>query len=288
MKHDLQAITVMGFFRTGIYTLYQDSLINTEVKMNRQITYIVGSYFDEFAKMPNVMTCTEFLESIQKDELPAPARFVIGQGISPDRISEILSSAETKKLGHLIHKDDFSQAEQKLTHKRVKKNTMITSPVKVSEALYRASLRLDSPAELQDHLTGKHIPGMSLNEAARQMFIAVSEKFFAMDENDSRNEYYFVINDFKSEYLRFVFPTSVLISYRIKSHKKRKNGSLAFEVETVFFQAMGKCVYRSDIKFSMYDYRYLNPIETRIAHENLYTEPVSRTMNPEYAEFCFS
>lgn len=38
--------------------------------MNRQITYIVGSYFDEFAKMPNVMTCTEFLESIQKDELP--------------------------------------------------------------------------------------------------------------------------------------------------------------------------------------------------------------------------
>ena len=255
--------------------------------MSRQIKYIVGSYFDEFAKSRNVMTCTEFVESIKNEELNHSVKYVFGQGISPDRISEIIDTAEKKNFMHLLHMDDLLQAGQELTHKRVRKNIMITSPVMISENLYRASLRLDHPAELHDHLTGKHIPGMVLNEAARQMFIAVSEKFFNRDENGDRMDYYFVINDFKSEYLRFVFPTTVLITYRIKSHKKRKNGALAFEVETAFFQALGKCVYKSEIKFSMYDYRYLNPIEAKIADESLYSEPAKSGMPPEYAEFCF-
>jgi hypothetical protein len=57
---------------------------------------------------------------------------------------------------------------------------MLSLPRRVSESCFEADVLVDDAGEhMSDHVSGQHLPGMVLIEAARQMILAVTEEFFS-------------------------------------------------------------------------------------------------------------
>jgi hypothetical protein len=86
--------------------------------------------------------------------------------------------------------------------------------VQVGDNSFEAALLLDERCELMaDHQTGQHIQGMILIEAARQLFLAVTEEYFFGQAVHDR--YYFVINNVEVKFTGFVFPLGTMLRYEI-------------------------------------------------------------------------
>ncbi|SEK00902.1 A-factor biosynthesis hotdog domain-containing protein [Paraburkholderia diazotrophica] len=66
-------------------------------------------------------------------------------------------------------------------------------------------------ADVSDHLTGHHIPGMLLAEASRQMMIAVVERFYLPVRR--RAPIRFVTHEMSLEYHDFMLPLPVDILF---------------------------------------------------------------------------
>lgn len=151
--------------------------------MNTQplnIKYIVGKQFSEFANNKKTVVLTDDLSSLlQNDQNEADnVKYIVGQGHSVSKINEILKNLKDENKKIALDRATFEIADRSLTHKHSEKNILVSAPRKLDTDNYSANLLIDSPAELEDHVTGQHIPGMLLVEASRQMFIAVMEKFF--------------------------------------------------------------------------------------------------------------
>jgi hypothetical protein len=77
----------------------------------------------------------------------------------------------------------------------------------------------DDCAEMSDHVTGMHIQGMVLTEAARQMMLAVGEKFLLPEA--LKGKAYFALRKVNSIYHQFGFPIEMKIVHEIKKLKIR-------------------------------------------------------------------
>jgi hypothetical protein len=191
--------------------------------MNMKNAIVIGNKFKQFADGCNVMTVSQIKNSYPKTVLPK-REVIIGQGLSKD------------DLGHLNDDVDIDTAELLyLTHKHQQKNVLITPPIQSTTVEYRCQLRIDEDcAEMSDHQTGQHIQGGLLLEAARQMLIAVNEKFIFSKNNKGNMS--FITNTVEIKYESYIFPLPVNMALKFLKIKQGRGSNVTASVSIKLFQ----------------------------------------------------
>lgn len=239
-------------------------------KRTSKVVYIIGNQFAEFAKMkPNTMLLSDFEKAINKNEIvDNQCKYVFGQGISIHFQKKLLNRARLQNLTHVFPNHVTESIEPCFTHKKNEKNIMITTPRKLSDDHYSTNLILDAPVELEDHVTGQHIPAMVLIEAARQFFIAIMEKYY-LNQNPPKKEYYFVLNQINSRFLNYVFPIPAKINAKVESFKQINPNNFSAKCELCFFQYPDRLCSSINMEFGMIYRKILSLLENNNAKEVL-------------------
>lgn len=211
-----------------------------------------------------------------------------GQGVSDKKLEIIESSIKILGLDQQIsiHPSSFEKhAAPEITHKHVNSNILITEPSPKDDG-YFARLKIDESCDdIRDHLTGKHLPGMLLTEAARQMVLAVSEKFIVSPADIGHATY--ITHKQTMEFKAFLFPIGVDIHAKIV--KLRRTGKVNFQavIRIDFLQGSVYAV-NSEFSFSGFDQRIIQQQETRQAmaaiERNLRQIPVEAPVQANHRE----
>ncbi|WP_235212729.1 AfsA-related hotdog domain-containing protein [Burkholderia paludis] len=228
--------------------------------------FIVGDRWGSVGIDEGMLSVSEFVSGLRAGRYHAPLPTLRpGFGVD-DRELEVLRreleqhGLDPVALSGMREPDCVEIAH---THKRNPRNVLLAKLVCLDGAHYRAALRLDSNNELLlDHVTGCHISAMVMTEAARQMFLAVTEQYFLGGEADGHHR--FVINDWQASFENFLFPLDAVIDYRIEEVDHDKADRLRFRVEVLVKQA-GTVAARVRISFTVFDAAYLTRYEMKQA-----------------------
>jgi hypothetical protein len=202
---------------------------------------IVGDRFVGFAAQDDVLTVTQFIEEMRLgvyswDTRPIQVR--AGQGVTADDWR--LVSEQALLLGLAQRLDLRFETPVLATpgeaHKHRSSNTLIADLRRDGEDLFSAGLRVHNDNELLiDHQTGEHVQGMVAVEAARQMFLAVSERYHASRHRNRK--YYYVIESMNTDFENFLFPVDATIVYHTLRADLDDPGRLSFAAEISIHQA---------------------------------------------------
>ncbi|WP_444997190.1 AfsA-related hotdog domain-containing protein [Aliikangiella sp. IMCC44359] len=253
---------------------------------NNPVLILVSDKFSEFAKNLGVMTYSDFIEGISIGTVEAEV-VIVGQGFS-SRAIELLQSAVNNsplrdKISLILPDRDI--VDSSLVHKKNKKNVVVSNLCRLSERQYKATLLLDESCdEMADHVTGQHVQGTLLIEAARQFMMAVLEtEAFGSDE---RGEYSYVLNEINVSYSRYLFPINAEMICSIEE--------LGFNNKSALVTSLSVEVCQNDdavcvvsCKVTGYPKRKLAVIEAREAKKNL-RNMVSRWNEQVKVEFAES
>lgn len=219
-----------------------ESITQLEQRENIVDFYIIGNRFVNFSDNKIVLTVDQFFHMaklVQYKNQFFGYRLRAGQGLTDQDDQAIVRFIKENKLedkfvcGHSLFPS--LRASKDITHKHQDKNTVISNPIKLSEECYESYLMVDENcAEVSDHLTGQHIQGAVLMEAARQMTLAVTEKFFI--EDDYRNQVSFISNSVQTNFHHYVFPLEIKIRYEIKKRRGFVKQNSQFVVLVTFLQ----------------------------------------------------
>jgi hypothetical protein len=199
---------------------------------------IVGNIFKNIADHKQVLSFDEVIEKIQLG-LIKYAHLSLEQGVSEREIKFLKDFIRKKGLNQKFtlssYFDTSSRCSAKFTHKIQKFNILISEPSFVAENNYSGLLMIDGRcAELRDHITGKHVQMTVLVEAARQMVLAVTEKFFI--PKNLCGHLSFVANRMESNFSEFVFPFKIQILYEVIHQKILNGNNLVSKVKIYFVQ----------------------------------------------------
>ncbi|MEV3938067.1 AfsA-related hotdog domain-containing protein [Glycomyces sp. NPDC049804] len=232
---------------------------------------VVGDRFEEFLTHPGTIGVSAMLEFLRIGAGDGPPKITVGQGLTGEQLAELDKFAETGRCV-LSTQDHVPQpVERAVTHKVYEKNVLIGDLERVGEGRYRTPLVLDERVEvLEDHLTGLHIPAVTLLEAARQTWTAVTERYLIEPEPKSR----FVISHVNSTFLNFVFPIPAQLEYRLRSKEKGPVGHvIAFTVE---IQQTGRIAARFEAEIRVIPERFAEKQEAMAARQTLRDETTPR------------
>lgn len=221
-----------------------------------EVLHVVGDKFSFFCQEnPGVATLSG-VERLLEQPPPRRLALIIGQGVSLERLQALEARiAEGPARGRVTIREARvrDRAPGKYTHKHFDRNTIISTPYKEEgENLYRSHLLLDDDcAEMSDHVTGHHLQGIVFFEAARQMFLAATERYWL--EKLGR-PYYFVINEFNTTYHTFGFPLPTDITMKVVEERgdTRKTGAVFLDVLIEFFQ-VGVPITECTVKYAAFD-----------------------------------
>ncbi len=215
--------------------------------------FVVGDKFKDFGQHEQVLTLKELtalLRTSDHAELKNVS-LIAGQGISEADVQQIVAlSANSSNIDTSLLLKHPARAGMSTTHKRRFVNSIISTPRQLESNVFEADLLVDERSELMnDHQTGQHIQGMILVEAARQLFLAVTEEFF-IAPGDHR-DYYFVINQMDVKYMAFVFPIGASLRYEIVEQSLANPERLSFLVRITVQQA-GVAATEVIVKFTTF------------------------------------
>lgn len=233
--------------------------------MQEEVTYIVGDKFLNFAANKGVTTISKFLDmlNLPKSQIHS-GHYVIGQGIAEYQEQSIFKKIKDFNLTDTIsiRSFEYQRLTKKYSHKAKNENVMITEPIKIGTHKYRSQLKIDDKcAEMDDHITGHHLQGMVLIEAARQLMLAVSELYYL--EPEQQGKMYFILHSIKTEFKAFMFPIESIVEYEVLEYTK-KNSNLYSSIVTRFYQAE-ELKTEVFIIFSAYDANKMAEKEKNIA-----------------------
>jgi hypothetical protein len=243
--------------------------------MNENIFYVVGEKFENFSTNKHVMTVSELekLASINRIGSLPNYTFIIGQGVRADKLERLLNNIN--KYGHnnylSIVKTNVleNKINQTAVHKSKLENVMITSPIHLDERKYISQLTIqDNAAEMSDHVTGQHIQGMVLIEAARQMMLSVSENHILTE--DRQSNYSFVLNSVNTTFYQFAFPLEISIICEVINLEIKAKGSLKSVMKFSFIQNNMK-VTEVEINFIAFEKTFLEAKEKSFAMKAITT-----------------
>ncbi|MFC4565151.1 AfsA-related hotdog domain-containing protein [Nocardiopsis mangrovi] len=206
---------------------------------------VVGDRFEEFLGTRGTVSVSALSERLRSGDVPPGSVVVAGQGMSAAQRHELERLAGPDGPDVRITGGGARSAGRRLTHKHVPKNEMITAPERAGENRFVAALLVDEHADtLEDHLTGLHIPGIALTEAARQTWTAVTERFFL---GEASPKVRFVLSSFSSTFHRYVFPLPATVEYALLQRTDnameqvfrclvtvRQNNAVAAEIEAEY------------------------------------------------------
>lgn len=177
------------------------------------------------SKFQNVMTETDPLDHVLSGkELQQDIVFIVQQGVD---LWSLTSAIKTySKRTQITSKYSIeasiceARATKRFAHKSRSENILISTPRKLADRKFEMDLCFSSQNEFfLDHMTGMHIQGMALIEAARQAFLAVTESHFL---DGSSEDYYFVIKSMDTSFQNFVFPFDATLTYDITKISPKK------------------------------------------------------------------
>lgn len=233
--------------------------------MTNEIVYVVGDKFAEFGKNEQVVTIGDLERQIEagSDGLMSAGdcAFVAGQGLQPERVTRVREALSAMGYAHCAESLRLDMAaDEAMTHKRSPQNIMITVPRQVGEKRFAATIQLnDLCGEMADHMTGQHIQGVVLIEAARQMFLAVVGKFL-LDPARSA-DHYFVVNRLSVDYLNFAFPLPLDIDFTVTDQGVDGAGNLSIQAHIEIWQA-GTKVSDVTARFAIYRRSMMRMVES--------------------------
>lgn len=205
--------------------------------MSTRPILVVGDKFAQFSQLDGAINVSKLAALFDGDaaDRELPRRVVIGQGVSEGWLSYLKGRVQAGGLPvefvgeHAI----AERATLGFSHKKQRRNVLITVPKQASEHVYQMLLSVDDECEIMaDHTTGHHIQGMVLTEASRQAFLAVTERFLLPTDES----YYFVINKFNVNYHKFAFPVSIRIDFEVLSTDCSRSDRLGAKVAIRFYQ----------------------------------------------------
>lgn len=222
---------------------------------------VVGDHFGALAAASaHVITFTEFLEFEAHERGTEPVEYAFGLGLS-QRDRERVARAMLRGGGELVGVPQVGTYRE--THKVSEDNRLVSSPRKLSPRLFELDLLLSGKSEqLSDHQTGLHVSGLVLEEAGRQSFLAVTERYF-IPEGESA-DYYFAWIGTRTEYRRFAFALPTVLRYRIDEADLSDRARLRFNVVVTVYQA-GQDVAEFQFTFTVYRKRQLAAKERQMA-----------------------
>ncbi|MEQ8966652.1 MAG: AfsA-related hotdog domain-containing protein [Azospirillaceae bacterium] len=249
--------------------------------MTAPTAHVVSDAFFRFAANPGAVQFTDAIEALEAMTAGRPVhgclgdpeiRLRPGQGLNEAEVAALVDRARAAGIAERLEgfgpKDRPLKAPPRLTHKTRPENILISWPRKLADDLYESDLMLDSDSELmRDHVTGQHIQGMVLIEAARQTFLAVTEAHYM--PADMSGAHYFVIESMAAHYKGFVFPVDATIRYAV-DRADMEPGRLSFDVSMTVHQG-GQSRAELPTSFTAYDKSMLVPKEERRAQRTLET-----------------
>lgn len=207
---------------------------------NPTILYVVGDRFEPFATHDTTRTVSRLVGDLRADRHQDEAELVLveGQGITSfdwDRIRDELARRGLTDRVEIRERDAGCLCRQTETHKHRECNVLIAGLSQVGENHYRAALRIHNDQEmLLDH-QGGHVQGMVILEAARQMFVAVSERYYLSHWREQH--YSFVLDSMDSQFQTFLFPLAAAIEYEVRTADLSDPAQLRFDVQVTIEQA---------------------------------------------------
>src|SRR5690606_3442439 len=187
---------------------------------------------------------------------------VAGLGIHPEQLSRMLK--DLRRSGVRDITVPGQPAPLALTHKRELRNVLVSEPVGAADGAHCFELLVDDEQDrLSDHVTGQHVGGMLLIEAARQASIVAIER--QCRREDGLPPWGLVLQNFQARFDNYVFPLPTRIRVRIdESVLSDTQRELAIEVE---FEQAGKAVCGVDFSVRLYPSDLLSKLETRRADQ---------------------
>lgn len=242
-----------------------------------RLVYIIGDKFKDFANLTSLITISEFkdLLSLPSTMIPKNTSYLIAQGVSISDLNQVLDLMELrglKKLLPIVNAEQIikSKESSNLVHKHKPENIMITKPNMIGGDTFTSFLCIDENcAEMSDHVTGKHIQGMVLIEAARQMMLSVTETYF-LSENEKNNSY-FVLNYVNTTLNQFTFPLDIGLHYYVNQSERSSKGILKSTVTISIIQNEKKAG-SVEISFSVYDKGFISEKESQMASKVLFDQ----------------
>lgn len=235
--------------------------------MNNKNMIIVGDKFDIFSQNEGVLTVNEVMCLLNNNLVTDPCiRFHLGQGVHESQITSLIETANENGLSYLFKFESNVKSGSSFVHKHKACNSMLGLPRKVSEGKFEIDVLIhDQCDEMGDHMTGQHIQGMVITEAARQSLMAVTEAYY-LNSNDFSSA--FVFNSLNTKYINFVFPVAITLEYEITKHKDKGHGSHYFETIVNIIQNDTICAEITAI-FSTYNANWLENKESALAHTSI-------------------
>ncbi|MFD6968931.1 AfsA-related hotdog domain-containing protein [Streptomyces sp. NPDC059979] len=237
------------------------------INQSIQSIVLVGDRFSGFAVQENVFTISQLVDDIRRGVYATegdPVLIESAQGVSEADVFLIVEELRHRGLDRIhvrLQPSTLSGAGE--VHKHQVANSLIADLHQVDDSLFGAGLRLHNDNELLlDHQTGQHVQGMVAVEASRQMFLAVTERFFAAQW--PQRKYYFVIEHMNTAFENFLFPLCSTIEYRITESRTQDPSRLSFTAEVGIHQAGRRSAF-TQLAFTAFDTDVIEAKEDRRA-----------------------
>lgn len=182
--------------------------------MSETIRFVVGDRFEGFAANDGAIRYSDLVEALSRGVVDRSTVFVAGQGLDEDRIATLRRALDAHGFQTpLVSWPQPPCADRTLTHKHHPENILVSVPRRIDEDVFETALLIDDRNEvMSDHMTGQHIQGMVLLEAARQTWTAVTEAHFI---DPGAGPLSFVIDALAVDFRSFVFPMPATLRYRV-------------------------------------------------------------------------
>ncbi|HXH79409.1 AfsA-related hotdog domain-containing protein [Nocardioides sp.] len=206
--------------------------------------FVIGDRFAGFAREDGVRTVAQtrvLLSRLSESGGEDTLAVTYGQGVSDYEHDLIIS--DVNRLGLVgrvtVHHNPIRLAGRREVHKNCEVNALIGN-LEERDGQFHADLRIHNDNEfLLDHQTGLHVQGIVITEAARQMFLAVGERYLA--PSNSEFEYYYVIERMSTTYENFLFPLASSITLTPRSQRRDDLSRVSITCDIELAQAGRRC-----------------------------------------------
>jgi hypothetical protein len=180
---------------------------------------MVGDRFAAFADGQGVFTRTQLIAAMRRPGLlvhlgAERVKIIVGQGVAPDALTDVRSALIRDGLISRVTMEEYvsRRIEAHRVHKHRWQNVLITVLAPAALDTFHAQLIVDDEsADISDHVTGLHVPGMVLIEAARQAHLAVVDHLAAQGWWTEQCSAY-SLQAMEMSFVRFAVPMPVSIS----------------------------------------------------------------------------
>lgn len=184
-----------------------------------RLVLVVGDRFTAVADGASIFTKAGLLDCLALGDHNI-SHVVVGQGVGPRALREIESAAKRHAADYRSGQPIAvrEQVSQRLAphevHKRRPENVLITRPQRIDSDTFFSHLAIDDDADdIADHVTGVHVPGMAIVEAARQACLAVTAHLAGVSGYEHGTSTY-TLNSVEVAFSKFLYPSEVRIEIK--------------------------------------------------------------------------